>query len=111
MTCLAFFAANSTVKGGPCKLSDLQPPICSDVDLAYLREVLRAVQTEQDPMLKLTVLTAAVAAGVMTFAIGAANGAPLSQRADQGFITASDKIATPKAGQVAKEKGRSPQRR
>ncbi|AZO67532.1 MULTISPECIES: lytic transglycosylase domain-containing protein [unclassified Mesorhizobium] len=55
-------------------------------------------------MQKLTVLTAAVAAGVMTFAIGAANGAPLSQRADQGFITASDKIATPKAGQVAKEK-------
>jgi soluble lytic murein transglycosylase-like protein len=55
-------------------------------------------------MQKLTVLTAAVAAGVITFAIGAANGAPLSQRADQGFITASDKTATPKAGQGAKEK-------
>ncbi|TIX03061.1 MAG: lytic transglycosylase domain-containing protein, partial [Mesorhizobium sp.] len=55
-------------------------------------------------MQKLTVLTAAVAAGVMTFAIGAANGAPLSQRADQGFITVSDKTATPKAGQDAKEK-------
>ncbi|ESZ20292.1 MULTISPECIES: lytic transglycosylase domain-containing protein [Mesorhizobium] len=55
-------------------------------------------------MQKLTVLTAAVAAGVMTFAIGAANGAPLSQRADQGFMTASDKTATPKAGQDAGEK-------
>ncbi|MER8485356.1 transglycosylase SLT domain-containing protein [Mesorhizobium sp. M1322] len=59
-------------------------------------------------MQKLTVLTAAVAAGVMTFAIGAANGAPLSQRADQGFITASDKTATPKAGQDAKEKSTAP---
>ncbi len=55
-------------------------------------------------MQKLTVLTAAVAAGVITFAIGAANGAPLSQRADQGFMTASDKTATPKAGQDAGEK-------
>lgn len=55
-------------------------------------------------MQKLTVLTAAVAAGVMTFAIGAANGAPLGQRADQGFMTASDKTATPKAGQDAGEK-------
>lgn len=55
-------------------------------------------------MQKLTIVTAAVAAGVMIFAIGAANGAPLSQRADQGFITASDKTATPKAGQGAKEK-------
>ena len=55
-------------------------------------------------MQKLTVLTAAVAAGVITFAIGAANGAPLSQRADQGFMTASDKTATPKAGQDAEEK-------
>lgn len=59
-------------------------------------------------MQKLTVLTAAVAAGVMTFAIGAANGAPLSQRADQGFITVSDKTATPKAGQDAKEKRTAP---
>ena len=56
-------------------------------------------------MKKLTVLTAAVAAGLLTFAIGAANGAPLSQRADQGFMTASDKTATPKAGQDAGEKG------
>jgi soluble lytic murein transglycosylase-like protein len=55
-------------------------------------------------MQKLTVLTAAVAAGVMTFAIGTANGAPLSQRADQGFIAASDKTAAPKAAQGAKEK-------
>ncbi|UVC18583.1 lytic transglycosylase domain-containing protein [Mesorhizobium onobrychidis] len=55
-------------------------------------------------MQKLTVVTAAIAAGVMTFAIGAANGAPLSQRADQGFITASGRTATPKAGQGAKEK-------
>jgi soluble lytic murein transglycosylase-like protein len=59
-------------------------------------------------MQKLTVVTAAVAAGVMTFAIGAANGAPLSQRADQGFITASDKTATPKASQDAKEKSTAP---
>ncbi|RWM23438.1 MAG: lytic transglycosylase domain-containing protein [Mesorhizobium sp.] len=59
-------------------------------------------------MQKLTVVTAAVAAGVMTFAIGAANGAPLSQRADQGFITASKKTATPKAGQDAKEKSTAP---
>jgi len=51
-----------------------------------LREDLRAVQTEQDHMQKLTVLTAAVAAGVMTFAIGAANAAPESLRADNGFI-------------------------
>ncbi|CAH2408501.1 lytic transglycosylase domain-containing protein [Mesorhizobium escarrei] len=55
-------------------------------------------------MQKLTVLTVAVAAGVMTFAIGAANGAPLSQRADQGFMTTSDKTATPKVGQDAGEK-------
>ena len=55
-------------------------------------------------MQKLTVLTAAVAAGVMTFAIGAANGAPLSQRADQGFIVASGKTVTPKAGHGEKVK-------
>ena len=55
-------------------------------------------------MQKLTILTAAVAAGVMTFAIGAANGAPLSQRADQGFIVASGKTVTPKAGHGEKVK-------
>jgi soluble lytic murein transglycosylase-like protein len=55
-------------------------------------------------MQKLTVVAAAVAAGVMTFAIGAAHGAPLSQRADQGFIAASGKTAMPKVGQGAKAK-------
>ena len=55
-------------------------------------------------MQKLTVVTAAVAAGVMTFAIGAANGAPLSQRADQGFSVASSKTVTPKANLGAKVK-------
>jgi soluble lytic murein transglycosylase-like protein len=55
-------------------------------------------------MQKLTVVTAAVAAGVMTFAIGAAHGAPLSPRADQGFIAASGKTAVPKAGHGAKAK-------
>ncbi|MER8370639.1 transglycosylase SLT domain-containing protein [Mesorhizobium sp. M1378] len=48
-------------------------------------------------MQKLTVLTAAIAAGVMTFAFSAANSAPLSQRADQGFSAAAGKTATPKA--------------
>ncbi|MER9136221.1 transglycosylase SLT domain-containing protein [Mesorhizobium sp. M0830] len=36
-------------------------------------------------MQKLTVLTAALAAGVMTFAFGTAQAAPLSPRADQGL--------------------------
>ncbi|TIT20064.1 MAG: lytic transglycosylase domain-containing protein [Mesorhizobium sp.] len=48
-------------------------------------------------MQKLTVLTAAIAAGVMTFAFSAANSAPLSQRADQGFSAAAGKTAMPKA--------------
>ncbi|PTE07748.1 lytic transglycosylase domain-containing protein [Mesorhizobium helmanticense] len=55
-------------------------------------------------MQKLTVVTAAVAAGVMTFAFSTANGAPLSQRADQGFTVAAGKTAMPKAGQGAKAK-------
>lgn len=55
-------------------------------------------------MQKLTVVTAAVAAGVMTFAFSAANGAPLSQRADQGFTVAAGKTAMPKAAQGAKAK-------
>lgn len=55
-------------------------------------------------MQKLTVLTAAVAAGVMTFAIGAANGAPLSQRADQGFSAVPAKTVPLKAAQAAKAK-------
>lgn len=55
-------------------------------------------------MQKLTVLTAAVAAGVMTFALSTANGAPLSQRADQGLTVASGKTAMPKAGHGAKAK-------
>jgi soluble lytic murein transglycosylase-like protein len=62
-----------------------------------LREVLRAVQTEQDHMQKLTVVTAALAAGLITFAISTANGAPLSQRADQGFPATPGKTATPTA--------------
>src|SRR5215211_2380110 len=49
-------------------------------------------------MQKLTVLTAAIAAGVMTFAFSAANSAPLSQRADQGFSAAAGKTAVPKGG-------------
>jgi soluble lytic murein transglycosylase-like protein len=51
-------------------------------------------------MQKLTVLTAALAAGVMTFAFSAANAAPLSPRADQGLVVASAKSG--KAGQDAK---------
>ena len=54
-------------------------------------------------MQKLTVLTAAVAAGVMTFAFGAANASP---RADQGLVTVSAKPS--KAGQDAKATKRSP---
>ncbi|MER8637089.1 transglycosylase SLT domain-containing protein [Mesorhizobium sp. M1365] len=53
-------------------------------------------------MQKLTVLTAAIAAGVMTFAFSAANSAPLSQRADQGFSAAAGKTAVPKATRGAK---------
>lgn len=50
-------------------------------------------------MQKLTVVAAAIAAGVMTFAIGTANGATLSPRADNGFApvaskTAGKKVAT-----------------
>ena len=51
-------------------------------------------------MQKLTILTAALAAGVMTFAFSAANAAPLSPRADQGVITVSAKSG--KAGHDAK---------
>ncbi|MCZ8546116.1 transglycosylase SLT domain-containing protein [Mesorhizobium qingshengii] len=42
-------------------------------------------------MQKLTVVTAALAAGVMTFAFSAANAASLSPRADQGVIAVSAK--------------------
>ncbi|CCV14822.1 transglycosylase SLT domain-containing protein [Mesorhizobium sp. STM 4661] len=55
-------------------------------------------------MQKLTVVTVAVAAGVMTFAFSTANGAPLSPRADQGLAVASGKTAMPKATQGAKVK-------
>lgn len=55
-------------------------------------------------MQKLTVVTAAVAAGVMTFAFSTANGAPLSPRADQGLTVAAGKTAVPKTGQGAKAK-------
>ena len=51
-------------------------------------------------MQKLTVLTAAIAAGVMTFAFSTANAAPLSPRVDQGLVVASAKSG--KAGQDAK---------
>ncbi|MFB9978549.1 lytic transglycosylase domain-containing protein [Mesorhizobium kowhaii] len=57
-------------------------------------------------MQKLTVLTAALAAGVMTFAFSAANAAPLSPRADQGVITVSAKSG--KAGHDAKATKRAP---
>ncbi len=53
-------------------------------------------------MQKLTVVTAAIAAGVMTFAFGAADAAPLGPRADQGFVTAPAKAAT-KASPKAKK--------
>jgi soluble lytic murein transglycosylase-like protein len=56
-----------------------------------LREHLHAAQTEQDHMQKLTVLTAALAAGAMTFAFSAAHAAPLSPRADQGLVLTSAK--------------------
>ena len=42
-------------------------------------------------MQKLTVLTAALAAGVMTFAFSAADAAPVSPRADQGIVAATAK--------------------
>ncbi|ESY97146.1 transglycosylase SLT domain-containing protein [Mesorhizobium australicum] len=42
-------------------------------------------------MQKLTGLTAALAAGVMSFAFSAADAAPLSPRADQGLVAASAK--------------------
>ncbi|CDX13271.1 Lytic transglycosylase catalytic [Mesorhizobium sp. ORS 3324] len=50
-------------------------------------------------MQNLTVVAAAIAAGVMTFALSPANGAPLSMRADNGFAAAP---ATPKTAQGAK---------
>jgi soluble lytic murein transglycosylase-like protein len=42
-------------------------------------------------MQKLTVVTAALAAGVMTFAFSAADAAPVSPRADQGLVVATAK--------------------
>ncbi|TIN17999.1 MAG: lytic transglycosylase domain-containing protein, partial [Mesorhizobium sp.] len=51
-------------------------------------------------MQKLTVLTAALAAGVMTFAFNSANAAPFNPRADQGFVAVSAKSG--KAGHDAK---------
>jgi soluble lytic murein transglycosylase-like protein len=67
-----------------------------------LREDLRAAQTEQDHMQKLTVVTAAIAAGVMTFAFSAADAAPLSWKANEGFIATSAKTAKTKASPKAK---------
>ncbi|TGQ69716.1 lytic transglycosylase domain-containing protein [Mesorhizobium sp. M00.F.Ca.ET.186.01.1.1] len=53
-------------------------------------------------MQNLTVLTAAVAAGIMTFAVGTANAAPQSLRADNSVIAAAGK--TPKAAPAPKAK-------
>ncbi|MDX8479456.1 transglycosylase SLT domain-containing protein [Mesorhizobium sp. VK24D] len=50
-------------------------------------------------MQNLTVVAAAIAAGVMTFAFSPANSAPMSLRADNSFAAAP---ATPKAAQGAK---------
>ncbi|TPM38309.1 transglycosylase SLT domain-containing protein [Mesorhizobium sp. B2-3-4] len=55
-------------------------------------------------MQNLTVLTAAVAAGMMTFAIGTANAAPQSLRADTGFAAVSGKTANQKAAPGPKAK-------
>ena len=53
-------------------------------------------------MRNLTVVAAAVAAGVMTFAFSPANSAPLSPRADNGFATAPTTPKAAKPGKVAK---------
>ena len=55
-------------------------------------------------MQKLTVVTAALAAGVMTFAFSAANAAPLSPRADQGLVvvTAKGKAISAKSSKSVK---------
>ncbi|WP_137931938.1 lytic transglycosylase domain-containing protein [Mesorhizobium comanense] len=53
-------------------------------------------------MQKLTVVTAALAAGVMTFAFSSANAASISPRADQGFIAVAAKGKTNTAKSSAK---------
>ncbi|WP_027051093.1 lytic transglycosylase domain-containing protein [Mesorhizobium erdmanii] len=55
-------------------------------------------------MQKLTVVTAALAAGVMTFAFSAADAASLSPRADQGLVvaTAKGKAISAKSSRSAK---------
>lgn len=55
-------------------------------------------------MQKLTVVTAALAAGVMTFAFNAADAAPVSPRADQGLVaaTAKGKAISAKSGRSTK---------
>ncbi|WP_027057931.1 lytic transglycosylase domain-containing protein [Mesorhizobium loti] len=55
-------------------------------------------------MQKLTVLTAALAAGVMTFAFSAADAAPVSPRADQGIVavTAKGKAIPAKSSRSAR---------
>lgn len=55
-------------------------------------------------MQKLTVVTAALAAGVMTFAFGTANAAPLSLRADHGLVAISAKGKTISAESSKKAK-------
>lgn len=65
-------------------------------------------------MQKLTVLTAAVAVGVMTFALGTANAEPWNPRADQGFpsmpakstATATASIKKAKAAKVERASAR-----
>ncbi|MGX5827583.1 lytic transglycosylase domain-containing protein [Mesorhizobium sp. 43Arga] len=55
-------------------------------------------------MQKLTVVTAALAAGVMTFAFSAADAAPVSPRADQGLVavTAKGKAISAKSSRTLK---------
>ncbi|TPL04021.1 lytic transglycosylase domain-containing protein [Mesorhizobium sp. B2-4-14] len=55
-------------------------------------------------MQKLTVVTAALAAGVMTFAFSAANAAPVSPRADQGLVAvnAKGKVISAKSSKSTK---------
>lgn len=55
-------------------------------------------------MPKLTVVTAAIAAGLMTFAMSAANGAPLSLRADQSPTPNIDHSEKPQGSRGAKAK-------
>ncbi|QKC83058.1 transglycosylase SLT domain-containing protein [Mesorhizobium sp. NZP2077] len=59
-------------------------------------------------MQKLTVATAALAAGVMTFAFNAADAAPVSPRADQGLVagTAKGKVISAKRSRSVKARAK-----